>query len=47
MTQDKIKVDKIRAAGYNEYVIDDDGKFDKKFVEEEFEKFLKFFKLSD
>ena len=46
-TRDKIKVDKIRAAGYDEYVIDDDGKFNKKFVEEEFEKFLKFFKLSD
>jgi len=45
-TRDKIKVDKIRAAGYNEYVIDDDGKFDKKFVEEQFEKLLKFLRKS-
>ncbi len=37
--RDKIKHDEIIKMGYNPYVVKDMGKFDKEFVEEEFEKF--------
>ena len=35
-SRDKIKLHKIENAGYTPYVIKDDGKFNKKFVEEQF-----------
>jgi hypothetical protein len=37
--RDKIKLDEIKKSGYDSYVIKDLGKFNKKFVEIEFEKF--------
>jgi hypothetical protein len=39
--RDKIKIKVIENNGYNSYIIKDIGKFSKKFVEKEFEKFLK------
>jgi len=39
-TRDKIKIDEIRKLGYTPYIIKDMGKHNKKFVEEEFEKFI-------
>ena len=38
-TRDRIKLKKIRAAGYQPYVIEDRGAFNPKFVEEQFELF--------
>lgn len=40
-SRDKIKIDNILSCGYTPYVIKDMGKYDKKFVEEQFEKFVK------
>ena len=39
--RDKIKLDEIKNLGYDSYIIKDLGKFNKKFVENEFEKFNK------
>ena len=38
--RDKIKIQEIKNCGYVPYVIKDMGKFNQKFVEEEFEKFI-------
>lgn len=43
--RDKIKVAEIKKCEYIPYVIKDMGKYNKKFVENEFEKFLKFFNI--
>jgi hypothetical protein len=43
--RDEIKRVKIHEAGYIMYVVDDEGKYDKNFVEKEFEKFIKLNKL--
>jgi hypothetical protein len=39
--RDKIKLDEINHLGYDSYIIKDLGKFNKKFVENEFHKFNK------
>lgn len=39
--RDKIKVSEIKLAGYTPYIIKDLGKYNKKFVEEQFNLFLK------
>jgi len=41
-TRDNIKLDEIKNAGYTPYIIKDDGKYNRKFVDDEFEK-LKIF----
>lgn len=43
--RDEIKCVKILEAGYIMYVIDDEGKCDKEFVEKEFKKFIDFLKI--
>ncbi len=40
--RDNIKIEKIKNCGYTPYIIKDMGKFSKKFVEVEFEKFKKY-----
>ena len=40
-TRDKIKIEEIRNCGYTPYVIRDMGKYNKRFVKEEFDRFLK------
>ena len=42
-SRDKIKIDVIKDNGYIPYIIKDDGKYNKKFVEKQFEEFIKFF----
>jgi len=42
INRDKIKVDEIRKMGYNVYVIEDNGKFNPSFVNDEFAKFMLF-----
>lgn len=44
-TRDKIKLDEIAKSGYDAYIVKDDGKFDKRFVEEEFKKLVEFIEL--
>ena len=44
-TRDKIKIEEIEKAGYIPYIIKDDGKYNQKFVENEFQKFLNNFNL--
>lgn len=39
-SRDKIRLDQIEACGYKPYIIKDMGKENKKFVEEEFDKFI-------
>lgn len=39
-TRDKIKLDEIKKCGYIPYIIKDDGKYDQKFVEEQFNLFI-------
>lgn len=39
-TRDKIKIDIIEKAGYIPYIIKDMGKYNKNFVEQEFEIFM-------
>jgi hypothetical protein len=41
-TRDKIKINEIQKCGYNVYIIKDMGRYNKNFVKEEFEKFLKY-----
>jgi hypothetical protein len=41
-TRDKIKLDEIGKMGYTAYIIEDDGKFNSQFVNDEFEKFKLF-----
>ena len=43
--RDKIKIKEIEKAGYIPYIVKDDGKYNQRFVEEEFQKFLKCFAL--
>ena len=38
--RDRIKINEIKKFGYQPYIIIDMGKFDKKFVEEQFRKFI-------
>ena len=38
--RDNIKISEIRKCGYKPYIIKDMGKYDPKFVEEEFNKFI-------
>ena len=45
-SRDKIKLDVIKNNGYISYIIRDDGKFNKKFVDEQFELFQAFLKES-
>ena len=40
--RDSIKIQEIRKLGYTPYIIKDDGKFNKQFVEEEFNKFINY-----
>lgn len=42
VNRDKIKAKEIKDSGYSLYVIKDFGKYDKKFVEKQFEIFLKY-----
>ncbi len=39
--RDKIKINEIKKLGYTPYIIEDLGKYDKSFVENEFQKFIK------
>jgi hypothetical protein len=39
-TRDKIKLEEIKKCGYIPYIIKDDGKYDTKFVEEQFNLFI-------
>jgi len=39
--RDKIKINEIKKLGYTPYIIQDLGKYDKSFVENEFQKFIK------
>lgn len=41
-TRDKIKLDQIIKCGYTPYIIKDEGRYNKKFVEEQFEIFKNF-----
>ena len=43
--RDKIKIKEIKNFGYEPYIIKDMGKFSKKFVQSEFEKFILFLKI--
>ncbi len=40
INRDKIKIKEIINCGYTPYIIKDMGKYDPKFVEEEFNKFI-------
>lgn len=40
--RDKIKLDEIKKMGYDAYTIEDNGKFDSQFVNDEFKKFMIF-----
>ena len=39
--RDKIKIEEIKKSGYKPYIIKDMGKYNPKFVEEEFEKLIR------
>lgn len=41
-TRDRIKLDEIKKMGYTAYIIEDNGKFNSQFVNDEFEKFKLF-----
>ena len=43
--RDRIKIQEIEKAGYAPYIIRDDGKYNPKFVEEQFQLFLKTFNI--
>ena len=43
--RDRIKIDEILKSGFKPYIIKDMGKYDVNFVEKEFKKFLKKFKI--
>lgn len=40
--RDKIKVNEIKKYGYTPYIIEDDGSYNKKFVHEKFNEFIKY-----
>lgn len=45
--RDKIKIDEIKKSGYKPYIIKDMGSYDKLFVENEFENFKDFLKITN